>query len=89
MANARVISGNRGLNSKVLVHDGFKYYLNNSRNNTMYWRCWQRKHVVLNMYRNMSITQHESKYKHLTHRFLENLVFLEDLGFLRENPVFL
>ena len=40
MANAaRIIRGNKGLDSRILVCDGFMYQLNRSRNGSMYWRC--------------------------------------------------
>lgn len=42
MANARIIRGNRGIDSKLLVCDGFRYQLNKRRNGNMYWRCWKK-----------------------------------------------
>ena len=39
---ARIIRGNRGVDSKFLVHEGFRYHLNRTRNGSMYWRCWQK-----------------------------------------------
>ena len=41
---ARIIRGRRSLNSRLLVHDGYRYHKNVGTNNTvnMYWRCWRR-----------------------------------------------
>ena len=38
----RIITGNRGLNSKILVYDGFKFQLNQKRMTSFYWRCWNK-----------------------------------------------
>ena len=38
----KLMRGNHGLDSRVLVHDGFRYKLNKPRHRGMYWRCCQR-----------------------------------------------
>ena len=43
MANARIIRGKGNSDSKVLVHDEFKYHLNGKSNTSIYWRCWRKK----------------------------------------------
>ena len=42
MANTRIIQGSRGVNSKLLVHDGYRYQLNKPRTTSLYWRCWKK-----------------------------------------------
>ena len=42
MANAVVIRGKGVRDVKVLVHDDYKYHLNNRGNVGLYWRCWRK-----------------------------------------------
>ena len=37
--SAELIRGNRGSDSRVFTHNGYKYQLNQTRNTGMYWRC--------------------------------------------------
>ena len=36
---AQVVIGNRG--GKILIHGGYRYQRNQSRENAIYWRCWR------------------------------------------------
>ena len=39
-ANApKLIQGNHGSDSRILIYDGYKYLVNKKRNTRMYWRC--------------------------------------------------
>ena len=40
--NARIIRGSKGRDSRLLIHEGFRYQLNRTRPTRMYWRCWQK-----------------------------------------------
>ena len=42
MANTGIVRGNKGPDSKLLIHEGFRYQLNRTRATRMYWRCWQK-----------------------------------------------
>ena len=43
MANTRIIQGNKGVDSKLLIHDGYRYQLNKARTTRVYWRCWKKE----------------------------------------------
>ena len=38
-AAPQLVRGNRGVDSRALVYDGYRYELNQSRLTAMYWRC--------------------------------------------------
>ena len=42
MAAPRIIAGNRGLRTENLVHNDFRYHLNQRRLTFLYWRCWRK-----------------------------------------------
>ena len=69
----RIIRGRRSLNSKLLVHDDFRYQKNSAPNNSIYWRCWRkdcRSRLITNQFNlnnpqaNIQVTFNAGNHNH-------------------------